>query len=271
MRIRIALATAIAVIALPAVSLCFFTSTSAASAWLTRHEASSHSQAVKIDDTLMSYSQARQVAKMVAYSNAVELDKRRPDSTRVAYLKSVAVGDYLKVGCGPEASGCSRGSRSSGASGGGTGPSRCGSDAGDAGASDAGARGNAGRRGLRCHQHQHGRLGLHSSARVKRQLRRGQRRRVPVRVRNVDRTHGACLRPQRTTRRRYRMPLLSGFFHSVAGSRGAPATSAGCDKPTLETPRIPGARTKDQHRPTTAKGYTQPAAHPAAMISQNGR
>ena len=213
-RIRIALATAIAVIALPAIFFAFFTSTSAASARLTRHEASSHSQAVKIDDTLMSYSQARQVAKMVAYSNAVELGQEETYLTEVAYLKSVAVGQITQVGC-VEASGCSRASRSS-ASGGGTGPSRCGSDAGDAGASDAGARGNAGRRGLRCHQHQHGRLGLHSSARVKRQLRRGQRRRVPVRVRNVDRTHGVAF-----------------------ARRGLPAGGTGCRRPqALFTARL---------------------------------
>ena len=82
-RIRIALATAIAVIALPAIFFAFFSSTSAASARLTRHEASSHSRTVKIDDKLMSYAQARKAAKMVAYSNAVELaDKRRPTSPR---------------------------------------------------------------------------------------------------------------------------------------------------------------------------------------------
>ena len=212
-RIRIALATAIAVIALPAIFFAVFTSTSAASARLTRHEASSHSRAVKIDDTLMSYSQARQVAKMVAYSNAVELGQEETYLTEVAYLKSVAVADY-QVACGA-ASGCSRASSSS-ASGGGTGPSRCGSDAGDAGASDAGARGDAGWRGLRCHQHQHGRLGLHPSARVKRQLRRGQRRRVPVRVRNVDRTHGAAF-----------------------ARRGLPAGGTGCRRPqALFTARL---------------------------------
>ena len=89
-RIRIALATAIAVIALPAIFFAFFSSTSGASARLTRHEASSHSRTVKIDDTLMSYSQARKAAKMVAYSNAVVLGQEETYLTEVAYLKSVA-------------------------------------------------------------------------------------------------------------------------------------------------------------------------------------
>ena len=89
-RIRIALATAIAVIALPAIFFAFFTSSSAASARLTRHEASSHSQAVKIDDKLMSYSEARKVAQEVTYANAVELGQEETYLTEVAYLKSVA-------------------------------------------------------------------------------------------------------------------------------------------------------------------------------------
>ena len=47
--------------------------------------------------------------------------------------------------------------------------------------------------GLGCHEHQHGRLGLHPPTRVRRQLRRGQRRRVPVRVRDVERADRAAL------------------------------------------------------------------------------
>ena len=75
MRIRIALATAMAVIALPAIFFAFFSSTSAASPRVIRHEASSQRRTVKIDDKLMSYSQAEYAAKMVNYSNAVELEK----------------------------------------------------------------------------------------------------------------------------------------------------------------------------------------------------
>src|SRR3984957_10739150 len=72
-RIRIALATAMAVIALPAIFFAFFSSTSAATTRVSRHEATSQHRTVKIDDTLMSYSQAQYAAKLVDYSNAVEL------------------------------------------------------------------------------------------------------------------------------------------------------------------------------------------------------
>jgi hypothetical protein len=98
-RIRIALATAIAVIAAPAISFAVFSSTSAASSRVIRHEAGSQRSTVKIDDTLMSYSQAEDVAKMVSFSNAVELEKYsnavelKQEETylvEVAYLKSLA-------------------------------------------------------------------------------------------------------------------------------------------------------------------------------------
>src|ERR1700677_3826072 len=88
-RIRIALATAMAVIALPAIFFAFFCSTSAASARVTRHEASSQRRAVKIDDKLMSYSQAQTATKMVDYSNAVELKKEETYLTEVAFLKQL--------------------------------------------------------------------------------------------------------------------------------------------------------------------------------------
>jgi hypothetical protein len=98
-RIRIALAAATAVIALPAIFFAFFSSTSAASPRVIRHEASSQHQAVKIDDTLMSYSQAEYVAKLVSFSNAVELEQysnavvlaeEKTYLAEVAYLKSLA-------------------------------------------------------------------------------------------------------------------------------------------------------------------------------------
>ncbi len=222
-RIRIALATAIAVIALPAIFFAVFSSTSAASARLTRHEASSHSRVVKIDDTLMSYSQARKVAKMVAYSNAVELGQEETYLTEVAYLKSVAVQEQ------------------------------------------AAAQALQPRKQLQRKRRRHGHEPLRQRRRRPRRRRRPQRRRLagspmpPAPTRQIGpasvstspttttprataartssssergpRSRG-CLRPQRTTRQRYRMPPLSSSFHSAAGSRGAPATSAGCDKPT---------------------------------------
>lgn len=79
MRIRIALATAVAVIvvAVPAVLMPLFNS-GPVGAQATRHRAvGSHRgadmhHAVRINDKLMSYSQASKVAKMVTFSNAVK-------------------------------------------------------------------------------------------------------------------------------------------------------------------------------------------------------
>jgi len=78
-RIRIALATAVAVnvFAVPAV-LTSFINSDPASAQAARHEAvSSHQggdthQGVRINDTLMSYSEAHKAAQIVTYANAVE-------------------------------------------------------------------------------------------------------------------------------------------------------------------------------------------------------
>ena len=89
-RIRIALTTAMAVIALPAIFFAFFSSTSAASARVIRHEASSQRRTVTINDKLMSYSQAQYAAKMVNYSNAVVLEQEETYLTEFVYLKSLA-------------------------------------------------------------------------------------------------------------------------------------------------------------------------------------
>jgi len=86
-RIRIALGTAVAVIAVPAIFFAFFSSSSAASARLSRHQAISQHRTVKINDTLMSYAQARNVSKMVTYANAVEA------SEMVTYANAVEAGE----------------------------------------------------------------------------------------------------------------------------------------------------------------------------------
>ena len=91
MRIRIALAAAVAVIVVvfPAVLMSLFSSDTAW-AQATRHQAvSSHRgadmhHAVRINDKLMSYSQARKVAKMVTYSNAVRA------AQQAAFFQAVA-------------------------------------------------------------------------------------------------------------------------------------------------------------------------------------
>jgi hypothetical protein len=89
-RIRIALGTAVAVIAIPAIFFAFFSSSSAASARLSRHDAISPHRTVKIDDTLMSYAQAVNASKEVAYANAVEAGQVRTYFAEINYLKEVA-------------------------------------------------------------------------------------------------------------------------------------------------------------------------------------
>ena len=97
MRIRIALTTAVAVIvvAVPAVLCPLFTS-DPAWAQATRHEAVSSHQgadihhAVRINDTLMSYSQARKVAQMVTYANAVQAAQQATFFKDLAFLQAVA-------------------------------------------------------------------------------------------------------------------------------------------------------------------------------------
>ena len=91
MRIRIALTTAVAVIVV-AVSAVLMSLLSSDTAWAqaTRHQAANSPQgadahAVRINDTLMSYSQARQVARMVTYSDAVQAAQQT-----TAFFKALA-------------------------------------------------------------------------------------------------------------------------------------------------------------------------------------
>jgi hypothetical protein len=95
-RIRIALATAMAVtFAVPAVLISLFNS-NPAWAQATRHEAVSSQQgadthqAVRINDTLMSYSQARRVAQMVTYANAVQAAQQVTFFKDLAFFQAVA-------------------------------------------------------------------------------------------------------------------------------------------------------------------------------------
>jgi hypothetical protein len=109
-RIRIALGTAVAVMAIPAIFFAFFSS-SAATARVTRHEAITQHRTVKINDQLMSYAQAQKAAAsyaqaqkaaasyaqaqkaaaLVNYANAVEAGQLKTYLTELAYLKAVAV------------------------------------------------------------------------------------------------------------------------------------------------------------------------------------
>ncbi len=91
MRIRIALTTAIAVLfIIPAVLFALFSSTSAASTRLTRHEAGTRYRSSVPSMKLMSYSQVQQISRLVSYSNAVQNQKAESYLTEVAYLKAMA-------------------------------------------------------------------------------------------------------------------------------------------------------------------------------------
>jgi len=96
-RIRIALATAVAVnvVVVPAVLTSLFNS-DPASAQATRHEAvGAHQggdthQGVHINDTLMSYSQARKVAQIATYANAVEAAQEATFFNDLTWFRAVA-------------------------------------------------------------------------------------------------------------------------------------------------------------------------------------
>jgi hypothetical protein len=96
-RIRIALGTAVAVIvvAVPSVLTSLITGDTA-SAQATRHEAvASHQSAdaqhaVRLNDKLMSYAQARQVAQEVAYANAVHAAQEATFYNDLSWFTAVA-------------------------------------------------------------------------------------------------------------------------------------------------------------------------------------
>jgi hypothetical protein len=96
-RIRIALATAVAVnvVAVPAVLTSLITSMPA-SAQATRHQAVRSHQGggthkeVRINDTLMSYSQAHKVAQIVTYATAVEAAQRATYYNDLTWFQAVA-------------------------------------------------------------------------------------------------------------------------------------------------------------------------------------
>ena len=90
MRIRIALTTAVAVIAIPVVLFPLFSSTPAASARRTRHEAISQHRAVKINLKLMSYAEAQKVAKLATFYNAVTAHQEATYFADLAFFKAVA-------------------------------------------------------------------------------------------------------------------------------------------------------------------------------------
>jgi hypothetical protein len=80
---------------IPAIFFACFSTSSAASARLSRHEASSQHRTVRINDTLMSYAQAESASQLVAYSNAVEAGEVQTYLSEISYLKTVAAQHQL--------------------------------------------------------------------------------------------------------------------------------------------------------------------------------
>ncbi len=90
MRTRIALATAVAVIAIPFLSMPNIISTPAASALGPRHTAVSQHRTEDLTAKVMSYDQAHHVAQFVAFAQAVEAHEVQTYLQEVAYLKALA-------------------------------------------------------------------------------------------------------------------------------------------------------------------------------------
>ncbi len=90
MRTRIALATALAVIAIPFLLFTIFSGVPAAAAHGARHMAAGHSRARDIKMKLMSYDQAHRVAEFVDFSDAIETHEVETYLSEVAYLEAVA-------------------------------------------------------------------------------------------------------------------------------------------------------------------------------------
>ena len=91
MRIRIALTTAVAVIAIPVVLFAMFSSPPAASARVTGHEATSRHGAVKIKLKLMSYAEAEKVAKTATFHSTPTARQKPTSPADLAFIKAVAV------------------------------------------------------------------------------------------------------------------------------------------------------------------------------------
>ena len=179
-----------------------------------RHSAAGHHRTSAPGMKLMSYSQAEKLAKLATFYNAVTVSQEENYLNEVAYLKALQT---QKQQARSQLAAAQRAQ-----------PSVL--HAHRAAAAPAPRRRRprppaAPRRRvrLRCHQHQHGGLGLHPPARIGRQLRRVQRRRLPVRAGHVGgpdrpRHAGAGLAARRAGRRRapaVRRARLGALDHAV--------------------------------------------------------
>jgi ribosomal protein L12E/L44/L45/RPP1/RPP2 len=90
MRSRVAVATAaIAVLVIPAILFSLFTVTPAASTRV-RHEAGTRHRSARIDNRLMSYTQAVEVARLATFYNAVNAQEVKTYLQEAAFLEAVA-------------------------------------------------------------------------------------------------------------------------------------------------------------------------------------
>jgi hypothetical protein len=96
-RIRIALKTAVAVIAVPILLLTFFDSSPAASASRNSRPLVAQERTRDLGMNLMSYDQAHKVAKLMAFANAVETHAVKTYLGEVAYLQSVAANSVSAI------------------------------------------------------------------------------------------------------------------------------------------------------------------------------
>jgi hypothetical protein len=94
-RTRIALATAAAVIVIPATLFALFSSSPPASAGASHvvgslHEAGGRNRTARIDRKLMSYSEAQKVAKLATFYNAVSAAQEAKFYQEVTFFKELA-------------------------------------------------------------------------------------------------------------------------------------------------------------------------------------
>ncbi len=89
MRIRIALATAAAVLVIPAVLFALFSSSPSTSGRV-RHEAGSRYTSARIDMKLMSYAQAEKTAELTTFYNAVIAQEEDSYLKEVAFFNGLA-------------------------------------------------------------------------------------------------------------------------------------------------------------------------------------
>ncbi len=167
-RIRIALATAVAVLVIPAVLFTFLSNSSPVAsarpghAAASRHVAGSRHRAVRIDMKLMSYAAAQKLAKVATFYNAVTTQEEANYFKEITFLKALAA-QQAAAAAAQQASAAAAAAAEA--------------------ALDLGAGPNRWRLGR--HEHEHARLGLHPTTRIRRQLHRGWRRRLPVRAWHV--------------------------------------------------------------------------------------